>query len=142
MDVKNDIKSIEDISQIRVYIIMGLSLLLPVIMYVLIRNVFCYALGLEYTSIVPVLVLLIANLLAVIYLHVIDYREMKMVCENTDKLLGSVLAFQPMYFVFRQEALGRPKQGAVIYAVVSTLEIVSVISVYVLACVRDVLEML
>lgn len=130
----------EDVLQIRAYIIMGLSLLLPILMYIFIRSIFRDAMSLEHAPITPVFLMFLLNLLAVVYLHVIDYRNMKEVCENAEKLLVAVLVFQPIYFVFRQEMLGKPKQGAIIYAVVNVVEIVGVISMYVLACVRDVLE--
>ena len=139
---KNDNIKIEDVSEIRAYIIMGLSLLLPILMYIVIRSVFRNALDLEHTPIMPMLILLLVNLTVVIYMHVVDYRNMKMVCENTEKLLAAVLVFQPIYFVFRQEVLGRPKKGAIIYAVISTVEILGVIVVYAIACVRDVMELL
>lgn len=139
---ENDNIKIEDISEIRAHIIMGLSLLLPIIMYIVIRSIFRNVLNLEHTPIAPMLILLLAVLLVVIYMHVVDYRNMKMVCENTEKLLGAVLVFQPIYFVFRQEVLGRPKKGALIYAVVSTVEILSVIIIYAIACIRDMLELL
>ncbi len=133
---------LEDASQIRAYFIMGLSLLLPILVYVFIRGIFCDVLHLNHPPMIPVFLMMIANLLAVVYLHLLDYRYMKEVCGNVDKLLSTVFIFQPLYFVFREEMLGKSKKVSIIYAVVSVAEIVLVLGMYVWSCVRDVLEML
>lgn len=140
---RNDvIASTDDISTTSGYIMMGLGLLFPIILYALARSVFRRCLDLESMPIVLLFLLLIVDVGVLVYLHVIDYRRLKGVCENTDKLLATVLAYQPIYFVTRQKALGRPTKGAIIYAVISTLEIVGMINVYAIACVRDVLELI
>ncbi len=142
MSVNGNVENIEDVSGMRAYIIMGLSLLLPIVMYIVIRSAFRSALILPHTPIVPMLILMLADILGIVYLHIVDYREMQVVCDDMRKLLGAVLVFQPIYFVFRQEALGRSKKIAIAYAVISTVEVLGVISVYVIACVKDVIEML
>lgn len=121
---------------------MGLSLAFPIILYILIRNIFRHFLNLDSVQIVPWLLLLIANLGLLVFLHIDDIYNIKKVCGNADKLVATVLAFQPMYFACRQDMLGRPKKGALIYAVVSTLEVVIVLVVYAVACFHDVLELL
>ncbi len=142
MNVNGNVENIDEVSGIRAYIIMVLSLLLPIVMYIVIRGAFRSALSLAHTPIVPMLILMLADILAIVYLHMVDYREMQMVCDDTRKLLGAVLVFQPIYFVFRQEALGQSKKVAIAYVVISTVEVLGVISVYALACVKDVMEML
>ncbi len=142
VSVNDNMKGIEEVSEIRAYIIMGLSLLLPILLYIVTRSGFRSVLSLAHSPIIPMLILLLANVLAIVYLHVVDYREMQMVCGDTRKLLGAVLLFQPVYFVFREEMLGRSKKMAIVYVVVSTIEVLGVISMYVLACIRDVMEML
>lgn len=135
-------ENVENVSEGRAYLIMILTLLFPIILYIVIRSAFRSVLSLAHTPIVPMMIFLVANILSIVYLHVIDYREMKAVCGDTGKLLAAVLLFQPIYFVFRQELLGRSKKIALAYAVISTAEVLGVISVYVLACVKDVMEML
>jgi len=141
MNRQVELNPVDDGSRIRGYIMMGLSLLLPIILYVLIRSAFRYFLGIDYMPIFPMLVLFIANLGVLVYLHVIDMREMKQICGNTDKLLATGLVFQPAYFVCREGILGRTRKGATVYAVLSTVEIIAVMMIYVIACVGDVIEM-
>ncbi len=45
MNIIDNFESVEDVSQAGVYITMGLSLLLPITMYVFIRSVFCVSTG-------------------------------------------------------------------------------------------------
>lgn len=142
MNQQDEICSKEDISRCNGYIMMGLSLSCPIILYILIRNVFCYFLDLDSAPIVPWLLLLVANIGLLFFLHIDDIRNIKKVCGSADKLVATVLAFQPMYFACRQDILGRPKKGAIIYAVISTLEVVLMLVVYVVECFRDVVELL
>lgn len=124
------------------YIMMGLSLLFPIILYATIRSVFRYFLNLNHVPIVLLLLLLVVNLGVLVFLHVMDIRHIKRVYGNADKLIVSVLVFQPAYFVCRQDILGGTRKGSIIYGVVSTLEIVVVIFAYVFMCLRDVLELI
>lgn len=142
MSLSDEMKSADGIWQKMIYIMMGLSLLFPILLYALTRSVFRWFLNMESMSIALLFLLLSMNLGILVYLHVKDYRNLKRVCENTDKLLATLLAFQPAYFWMRQKTLGKPTKGAVVYAVISTLELVGMVSVYAVACIGDVLKML
>lgn len=128
--------------QVYGYIMMGLSLSFPIILYAMMRNVFRYFMDLDTAPIGLLVVLLVLNLGILVCLHISDIRTLREQYGNVDKLLATVLVFQPAYFVCRQDILGRPKKGAIIYAVISTMEIMIVLFACVIACFKDMLSLL
>ena len=134
---RNAFKS-KSVSQVRMYIMMGLGLIFPIILYCAFeiswKNVFMC----RENSIADIVVIALIVEIIKLILYIVDIVK---VAAATDKVAMLIVLFffcQPAYFVYRQTILKQSVPGSIVYLIVGILEPVLLIIGFVFGVFYDV----